>query len=561
VIDDKVPAIDVSTAPATLAPGESFTVYGTYTITQADLDAGKVVNVAYATGTHEGATVTSPNDDEVVSSLPKPALALLKAADPKTYDGAGDVIGYTYTLTNIGNVTLIGPFTVDDDKTVTSPVGLPVMSLAHGASIDFEASYIITQADLDAGSVKNIAQGHGFFGQTPVHSNQDDETVTADQKPAIGIVKTADPLTYDSVGDVITYTYVVTNTGNVTLKAPFTVTDDKLGAVDVTEAPATLAPGASFTAEATHSITQADLDAGSIANVAFATGTFGDKIVSSPDDDAVVTADQKPAIAVEKKASAEEVELGTPVPYTYKVTNTGNVTLTGVTLNDDKLGPITLSVATLAPGESTTAEMKDVVLDESTTNIATAEGYGPKEQKVTATAEEFVDVYLPFTPVPDVTVDKSADKAEAKAGETVKYTLTYKNVGDAKSEATDIKIVDDFDERYVEIVDAADGTVENGKITWTFDGPLTPEDGPQTITYTVKISEDLPEDVKVVRNTVVISSPDETNTDNNTDTWDVEVPDEPFLPFTGGEFALIVFIAGVALIAGASLRRLARQKA
>ena len=47
------------------------------------------------------------------------------------------------------------------------------------------------------------------------------------QKPALSLVKTASPATYDSVGDVISYSYVVTNTGNVTLAGPVTVADDK----------------------------------------------------------------------------------------------------------------------------------------------------------------------------------------------------------------------------------------------------------------------------------------------------------------------------------------------
>ena len=41
-------------------------------------------------------------------------------------------------------------------------------------------------------------------------------------------MKSAPPLTYDQVGQVISYSYMVTNTGNVTLPGPFTVTDDKV---------------------------------------------------------------------------------------------------------------------------------------------------------------------------------------------------------------------------------------------------------------------------------------------------------------------------------------------
>jgi uncharacterized repeat protein (TIGR01451 family) len=87
------------------------------------------------------------------------------------------------------------------------------------------ASYEITQADLDSGSVKNTAKASA----NGTDSNFDDETVTADQNPALSLVKTASPVTYDEVGDVISYSYLVKNTGNVTLAGPVTVSDDKAG--------------------------------------------------------------------------------------------------------------------------------------------------------------------------------------------------------------------------------------------------------------------------------------------------------------------------------------------
>ena len=45
----------------------------------------------------------------------------------------------------------------------------------------------------------------------------------------------------------------------------------------------------------------------------------------------------------------------TTIDYSYVVTNTGNVTLTGVTVEDDKaLGRIARPAATLAPGAKVT---------------------------------------------------------------------------------------------------------------------------------------------------------------------------------------------------------------
>ena len=66
------------------------------------------------------------------------------------------------------------------------------------------------------------------------------------------ITKSASPTTYFAAGQVITYSYVITNSGNVTLNGPFTITDDK----------------ATVTCTASHTVTQADIDAGSFLNAA-----------------------------------------------------------------------------------------------------------------------------------------------------------------------------------------------------------------------------------------------------------------------------------------------------
>jgi hypothetical protein len=69
---------------------------------------------------------------------------------------AGETIGYAFTVTNTGNVTLSNITVTDPLVTVT---GGPLASLAPGASDSdtFTASYTITQADIDAGSFSNTA--------------------------------------------------------------------------------------------------------------------------------------------------------------------------------------------------------------------------------------------------------------------------------------------------------------------------------------------------------------------------------------------------------------------
>src|SRR5207253_2903721 len=126
-----------------------------------------------------------------------------------------------------GNVTVSGPFTVTDDKSTDETCPAVPTSLAPGATITCTASYTATQADLDAGSVTNIASAHGSFNGTPVNSPTDSATVTATQTKSLSLTKTASPTTYSTVGQSITYTYVLKNTGNVTLSAPYAVSDNK----------------------------------------------------------------------------------------------------------------------------------------------------------------------------------------------------------------------------------------------------------------------------------------------------------------------------------------------
>ena len=98
------------------------------TITQTDLDNGSVTNVAFATGTDPQANpVQSPPDDETVTAVPAPALTIVKTADPLTYSAVGDVISYSFLVTNTGNVT-IDNLAIDDDKATDENCGTTTLA-------------------------------------------------------------------------------------------------------------------------------------------------------------------------------------------------------------------------------------------------------------------------------------------------------------------------------------------------------------------------------------------------------------------------------------------------
>jgi len=387
-----------------LAPGATTTCTSTHTITQADIDAGSITNVACASG--NGLT-SNPCATATVTTTPNPALSIVKSANPTTYDHVGQVITYTYTITNSGNVTLTGPFSVSDNKIGTiSPCG-SATTLAPNATTSCTATHAITQADLDAGSITNVACASGG-GQTtnPCATT----TVTGQPKPGLTIAKIANPTTYDHVGQVITYTYTITNSGNVTLTGPFSVSDNKLGTISPCGSATTLAPGAITSCTSTHTITQADLDAGSITNVACASG--GGQ-TTNPCATVTITSNPNASIAIAKSPTSQTVDSGGTASFTITVTNTGNVTLTNVAVNDPLTAGCNKTIGTLTPGQSTSYGCSQAGVTSAFTNVAVATGHPPTGPDVSASASATVAVNPPpstppssppSSPPPTVTV-------------------------------------------------------------------------------------------------------------------------------------------------------------
>jgi uncharacterized repeat protein (TIGR01451 family) len=418
-------------AAAELAPGAKTTCTAEHKTTQADLDAGSIVNVATAEGkTPSGETVKRTAEVDLPAET-KPGLSVIKEAEQETFKAVGEKVVYHYKVTNSGNVTL-NTVTLTDSK--LGPVtGCAATELAPGASTTCTAEHETTQADLDAGSIVNVATAEGKdpAGETVKRTAEVD--VPAETKAGITVTKDAEQASFKAVGETIVYHYTVKNTGTVTLST-VTLTDSKLGVVAGCAA-AELAPGAATTCTAEHKTTQADLDAGSIVNVATAEG----KNPSGEPEEAKATVDvpaeTTAAISVIKDAEQESFKaVGETIVYHYKVTNAGNVTLNTVTLTDSKLGPVAGCDATeLAPGASTTctAEHKTTQADLDTgsiLNVAEATGKGPGGEPVAPPGKAEVDV--PADPQPGISVIKEADQASFKAvGETIVYHYKVTNSG------------------------------------------------------------------------------------------------------------------------------------
>ncbi|WP_374688050.1 hypothetical protein [Promineifilum sp.] len=431
VSDNKTTATCNQT-PAPLLPGQFFTCTATYTVTQADLNAGSVVNKATATAKHGQNTVTSNEDTVTVPALQGPALTLDKDTATVNYDGVGDVISYSYKVTNSGNVSLTPPYAVSDNKATVTCQQLP-NPLLPGQFFTCTASYTITQADINAGSVTNVATATAKHGANTITSNEDRVTVPAIQTPAVSLDKTTTTTDFDSVGDTISYSYKVTNSGNVPLTPPYAVADNK-AAVSCPQTPNPLNPGAYITCTATYTVTQADLNAGSVVNVATATAKYGTTTVTSNEDTVTVPAVQNPALSLDKDTPTINYDgVGDVIQYTYKVTNSGNVTLTPPYAVSDNKATVTCDQTPnpLNPGgfftctASYTVTQADIEAG-SVINVATATA---KHGANTVTSNEDT-VTVPALQGPALTLDKDTATANYDAvGDTISYTYKVTNSG------------------------------------------------------------------------------------------------------------------------------------
>ena len=110
--------------------------------------------------------------------------------------------------------------------------------------------------------------------------------VASQSGPALKIVELAFPTRYNAIEQNITYFYMVTNSGNVSLAGNINITDNVTGTTTLSTDG--LDEGSILTGISIHTITQADIDAGSVTNLASAIGSFNNQPVISPNTSATV---------------------------------------------------------------------------------------------------------------------------------------------------------------------------------------------------------------------------------------------------------------------------------
>ncbi len=161
------------------------------------------------------------------------------------------------------------------------------------------------------------------------------------------------------VGEELTYTLVATNTGTVPL-SDVRMTDELPGLTDFScdpAMPAVLEPDDELSCTATRTVTQDDLDFGSISNIAQVSGEAPGGDVDDDTDDITAIADVtvdavlRPRLVLTAESDRTKARRGNRVPVDLVVTNQGNVTLTRLKFVTD-LDGVTCQPAgrTLLPG-------------------------------------------------------------------------------------------------------------------------------------------------------------------------------------------------------------------
>ena len=436
-----------STTCASVAVGGTCVLSGTHVVSATEAQAGEVVNTANATSTE----IPGPTDSNTVTTpvVQVPALTLAKSAATLTTDAdgsggitEGDTLSYTVTLTNTGDVALTNVIVSDPQLT---PGSTTCASVAIGGTCVLSGTHVVTAAEAQAGEVVNTASATSTEVPGPTDSN----TVTTPvvQVPALTLSKSAATLATDAdasgditEGDTLSYTVTLTNTGDVAL-TNVVVSDPQLTPGSTTCA--SVAVGGTCVLSGTHVVTAGEAQAGQVVNTANATSTE----IPGPTDSNTVTTPvvQVPALTLAKSAAtlttdadaSGDITEGDTLSYTVTLTNTGDVALTNVEINDAQLTPASATCASVAIGgtcvlsgshvvSAAEAQAGEVV---NTANATSTEVPGPTDSNTVTT---------PVVQVPALTLAKSTATLTTDAdasgditeGDTLSYTVTLTNTGD-----------------------------------------------------------------------------------------------------------------------------------
>ena len=331
---------------------------GTPCVIQVDVTAlaGTYPNATTAASSVEGGT-GAPSNTAVLNVTPVIDLAVTKTDSVSAVDRS-EIVTYTIVVTNNGpadvvNAQLIDtlPSSLEGASWTCAPDSGSACTASGSSNINDSVSILVGQSitytvtatvsssiNTSIVNTASVVPPTGVVDTNPVNNSATD----VDHLNRLQLVKLTATTAYDQIGEVITYTYYLTNIGTSTLSAPFTVGDDQIGTPKGTAftcgTATDLAPATTIECSSTYYVTLADLDAGSLTNHASAAAEDeDDDTVTSNNAELTIDADQQPILGAAKRlVSIQDVSVGTyDLTLEILIANLGNVTLHDLSIVDD----------------------------------------------------------------------------------------------------------------------------------------------------------------------------------------------------------------------------------
>ncbi|GAB4540751.1 MAG: hypothetical protein Fur002_07980 [Anaerolineales bacterium] len=418
--------------PLQLDPGQSITCNKFHPISQAERDAGVINNngtgsavfnhfdgMNGSTPTYTSTAVSDSATAEVITSPLYLTVTgrILPSPFPTSAPYPAQQIEYTFAIRNNDAVALnLTSVVLNSFSGFGTPpavnCALPRSIPAGGLYTCPVSLYNVTQADLDnvgAGvglpiSIQATATASGYTSTTSIYP------VDLYRKPSLTITATTNPSLVLTAPTIVDYTYVITNTGNVTLQPPsggFEIVDTAIsGVITCTDANTAIPPGTTGntkTCTAQREVSATELNSVIVGDVSVS-GLFGSSAYAATTRSVISTYDG-PRLQLDIETPSPVVTgAGVTIPYTYILTNTGNVTLSTTAdstpfdfTNYKGTPPQSCDKTTLAIGESATCTgsyvTKSTDFNTYVRNDAYAIAYTPSNQAQNSNAPG-LEVYV-----------------------------------------------------------------------------------------------------------------------------------------------------------------------
>ncbi|MBI5946227.1 MAG: sortase [Chloroflexi bacterium] len=464
---------------------------------------------------------------------------------------------FTINVSNVGTGAVAGSITVTDTLpagltpvSATTPVGSgwdpcsiagQLVTCVHpnGAGLAVGASLQPITLTVDvalsaAPSVINTATLSNANDTNPTNNSYSDPVTV--NSADVGVEKSVLPIEAME-GATVVFTIKATNNGPS--DATGIVLDDLL--------PAGLTYVSSTTTQGTYNSTTGVWTIGSLPNTASATmtitatidaGTAGTSLTntasrsasSPPDYDptndsaSAILRVLNPSMTVVKSSTTTSLSAPGTVTYSYLVSNTGDVALTGVTLTDDNDNDdMSCPATTLAPAATMTCTATHTFTQaELIANGSPTAGSGSLTNNVTASSNESPNatdnLVIPIVAT-DLALTKSVNNSSPILGETVIFTITIMNQH-LTTTATNI-VVDDVLPAGLTFISATPsvGSYNSGTGDWSI-ASLTPSTS-ATLLLNVRVDQ-----VGLITNTAEIVAVDQTDVDSTPGNHDPNEDDQ-----------------------------------